>query len=105
MTSARGYSSLSHLKQFPLAGLKIDCAFTRGLGRSPADAAIVKAVIDMSLALALSVVAEGVETEEQLSHLRLLGCARVQGYLFSRAQPAKEIGQFLDQLLAVPQAA
>jgi diguanylate cyclase (GGDEF)-like protein len=99
-----GYSPLSYLKQFPLAGLKIDCAFTNGVGRSPADTAIVKAVIDLSQALGLTVVAEGVETQEQLDQLRRLGCARAQGYLFSRAQPAQQIGDFLEQLLGPPPA-
>jgi diguanylate cyclase (GGDEF)-like protein/PAS domain S-box-containing protein len=97
-----GYSSLSYLKQFPLAGLKIDSAFTKGLGRAPADTAIVKAVIDLSQALGLTVVAEGVETDEQLGHLRRLGCARAQGYLFSRARPAEEIGEFLDRSAFAP---
>jgi diguanylate cyclase (GGDEF)-like protein/PAS domain S-box-containing protein len=94
-----GYSSLSYLKQFPLDGLKIDRAFTKGLGRSPADTAIVKAVIDMSRALGLTVVAEGVETQEQLEQLRLLACPRAQGYLFSRAQQAKAMGEYLGALL------
>jgi diguanylate cyclase (GGDEF)-like protein/PAS domain S-box-containing protein len=92
-----GYSSLSYLKQFPLTGLKIDASFTNGLGSSAADTAIVKAVIDLAQALGLTVVAEGVETEEQLGHLRRLGCTRAQGYLFSRAAPAKEMGEFLQQ--------
>jgi diguanylate cyclase (GGDEF)-like protein len=94
-----GYSSLGYLKQFPLDGLKIDRGFTQGLGRSPVDTAIVKAVIDMSRALGLTVVAEGVETEEQLEQLRLLACPRAQGYLFSRARPAEEMSDFLAQLL------
>jgi diguanylate cyclase (GGDEF)-like protein len=99
-----GYSSLSHLKQFPLDGLKIDAVFTNGLGRTTADAAIVKSVIDLARALGLTVVAEGVETDEQLSHLRQLGCARAQGYLFSRARCSEEIDEFLAQLLAVARA-
>jgi diguanylate cyclase (GGDEF)-like protein len=94
-----GYSSLSYLKQFPLAGLKIDSAFTDGLGRSTADTAIVKTVIDLARALDLTVVAEGVETDEQLHHLRRLGCAQAQGYLFSRPRSAEEIDTFLEELL------
>jgi diguanylate cyclase (GGDEF)-like protein len=96
-----GYSSLSHLKQFPLAGLKIDAAFTSGLGRTAADAAIVKSVVDLARALGLTVVAEGVETDEQLGHLRRLGCTRAQGYLFSRARRSEEIEGFLGQFLTV----
>ena len=99
-----GYSSLSHLKQFPLAGLKIDAVFTGGLGRTTADAAIVKSVIDLAQALGLTVVAEGVETDEQLSHLRQLGCTRAQGYLFSRPRPAEEIDAFLRRFLTVASA-
>lgn len=94
-----GYSSLSHLKQFPLAGLKIDAVFTNGLGRTTADAAIVKSVIDLARALGLTVVAEGVETEEQLRHLRQLGCTRAQGFLFSRPQRSEEIDEFLGRFL------
>jgi diguanylate cyclase (GGDEF)-like protein len=94
-----GYSSLSYLKQFPLAGLKIDSTFTEGLGRSTADTAIVKTVIDLARALTMTVVAEGVETDEQLDHLRRLGCTRAQGYLFSCPRPAQEINQFLERFL------
>jgi diguanylate cyclase (GGDEF)-like protein len=97
-----GYSSLSYLKQFPVSGLKIASAFTKGLGRSTPDTAIVKAVIDLSRALGLTVVAEGVDTEEQHDHLRRLGCPRVQGHLFSAPQPAEEISDFLDGLLLPP---
>ncbi len=99
-----GYSSLSYLKQFPLAGLKIDSVFTRGLGRSAADAAIVKTVIDLARALGLTVVAEGVETDDQLNHLRRLGCTRAQGYLFCRARCDEEIDEFLERLLVAPSA-
>jgi diguanylate cyclase (GGDEF)-like protein len=86
-----GYSSLSSLKQFPLAGLKIDSAFTAGLGRSTVDTAIVKTVIDLARALSLTVVAEGVQTDEQLSHLCRLGCTWAQGKLFSDPRPSEEI--------------
>jgi diguanylate cyclase (GGDEF)-like protein/PAS domain S-box-containing protein len=99
-----GYSSLSHLKQFPLAGLKIDAVFTYGLGRTTADAAIVKSVIDLARALGLTVVAEGVETDAQLRHLRQLGCPRAQGHLFSRARCSEEIDAFLGQSLTVAPA-
>ena len=97
-----GYSSLSYLKRFPLAGLKIDSVFINGLGRSDADTAIVKMVIDLARALGLTVVGEGVETDEQLNHLRRLGCTRAQGYLFSRARCAEEIDEFLERLIVEP---
>jgi diguanylate cyclase (GGDEF)-like protein/PAS domain S-box-containing protein len=94
-----GYSSLSYLKDFPLDGLKIDRGFIQGLGRSPSETAIVKAVIDMSQALGMTVVAEGVETEQQREQLSELGCTRLQGYLFSKPRPAEEIGEFLAEHL------
>jgi diguanylate cyclase (GGDEF)-like protein len=94
-----GYSSLSHLKEFPLDGLKIDRSFINGLGQDPVDTAIVKSVIGMSLALGLTIVAEGVETEGQLAHLRRLDCSHAQGYLLSRPRPPAEIGEYLDGLL------
>jgi diguanylate cyclase (GGDEF)-like protein len=94
-----GYSSLGYLKQFPLDSLKIDRTFTKGLGVSPPDTAIVKAVIDMSRALGLTVIAEGVETQEQLEQLRLLACPRAQGYLFSKAQHAEAMSAYLGRLL------
>jgi diguanylate cyclase (GGDEF)-like protein len=97
-----GYSSLSYLKQFPLDGLKIDRAFTKSLGRTHRDTAMVKAVVDMSRALGMTLVAEGVETEEQLGHLRQLGCDWVQGYLFCRPHPAQQIGEFLARRFEAP---
>jgi len=97
-----GYASLTNLKRFPLDGLTIDRSFTNGIGRSAADMAIVKAVIDLSRVLGLTVVAEGVETQQQLDQLRLAGCTRVQGNLFSRAQTASAAGEHLADLLAAP---
>jgi EAL domain-containing protein (putative c-di-GMP-specific phosphodiesterase class I) len=91
-----GYSSLSYLRRFPLGGVKVDRSFTDGLGTSPRDAAIMKAIVEMCLALGLDVIAEGVESESQLRQLRALGCAQVQGYLLCHPQPAEEIGEFLD---------
>jgi diguanylate cyclase (GGDEF)-like protein len=80
----QGYSSLSYLKRLPLQIVKIDRAFVDGLPRSPADQAIVRAVVSLSSELGMSVLAEGVETLDQLAHVRRLGCGSVQGYLFSR---------------------
>lgn len=79
-----GYSSLTYLQRLPVDILKIDRAFVGRLGLSTADDAIVRAIIELANALELDVVAEGVETDEQWSILRGLGCARSQGYLFSR---------------------
>ena len=79
-----GYSSLSHLRKLPVDVLKVDRAFVMGLGSSPEDAAIVHLVVMLAQALGLETVAEGVETEQQLEELRLLGCDEIQGYLIAK---------------------
>jgi diguanylate cyclase (GGDEF)-like protein/PAS domain S-box-containing protein len=86
-----GYSSLSYLQAFPFDKIKIDRAFVMNLGRNPQSAAIVRAVIDLGHGLEMSIVAEGVETLEQLGFLSEEGCDAVQGYLIGRPAP---IGQF-----------
>ena len=90
-----GYSSLSYLKRFQLDGIKIDRDFIDGLGADENDSAIVEAIVGMARGLSLRLVAEGVETEEQLARLRELGCFRAQGYLFSRPQAASAITEYL----------
>jgi diguanylate cyclase (GGDEF)-like protein/PAS domain S-box-containing protein len=85
-----GYSSLSYLKRFPVDVLKIDRSFVEGLGRDADATAITHAILSLGKALGLCVVAEGVESLEQLSVLRQLGCHRAQGFLFSAAVPADE---------------
>ena len=90
-----GYSSLSRLKRFPLDALKIDRSFVSGVDRNNDDRAIVKATIDMAHAVGLLVVAEGVETREQETILRALGCDQAQGYLYARAQPAQAVTEML----------
>ena len=86
-----GYSSLNYLKQFPIDVLKIDRTFVDGLPSGEQDAQIARAIIAMAHSLNLAVIAEGVETHEQLDFLREHGCDEVQGYLFGRPMPA---GQF-----------
>jgi diguanylate cyclase (GGDEF)-like protein len=85
-----GYSSLSHLKRFPIEALKIDDSFIHGLAADPEDSAIVTAVVSLAHALGLSSTAEGVETPDQLAHLRTLGCELAQGNLFAEPRPAGE---------------
>jgi diguanylate cyclase (GGDEF)-like protein len=83
-----GYSSLAYLKRFPISVLKVDRAFIKDLPDSQKDGAICNAVLDIARHLDLLVVAEGVETEEQLSYLALRGCQYVQGYLTGKPMPA-----------------
>jgi diguanylate cyclase (GGDEF)-like protein len=83
-----GYSSLAYLKRFPISVLKIDRAFIKDLPASTKDAAICNAVLDLAKHLGLSVVAEGVETEEQLAYMETRGCDYVQGYLTGKPMPA-----------------
>lgn len=83
-----GYSSLAYLKRFPISVLKIDRAFVKDLPEAPKEAAICSAVLDMARHLDLSVVAEGVETEDQLTWLQQRDCRYIQGYLTGRPMPA-----------------
>jgi predicted signal transduction protein with EAL and GGDEF domain len=91
-----GYSSLSHLKRFPIDTLKIDQSFVRDLTVDEDDAGIVTAVIGMGRSLHMRVVAEGVETREQLEILQEHGCPQGQGYYFCRPVPAEEFGHLLE---------
>ncbi len=86
-----GYSSLSYLRDLPIDCLKIDRSFVQGLGLDRRDNALVGAVVGMAVELGLEVIAEGVETAEQLEHLERLGCSRAQGFLFGRPAPAGDM--------------
>jgi EAL domain-containing protein (putative c-di-GMP-specific phosphodiesterase class I) len=86
-----GYSSLTHLTRYPIEAVKVDSSFVAGLGTSARETAVVSAVIALGAELGVKVVAEGVETEEQLSLLAPTGCYGVQGYLFDRPAPAPSL--------------
>lgn len=91
-----GWSSLGHLRRFPLDVVKLDRSFVSGLGREPQDASIAAAIISLAHALGLSTVAEGIETDEQLAVLASLGCDLGQGYLFARPAPLDAFAAILD---------
>ncbi len=92
-----GYSSLSYLRRFPIRRVKIDRSFVAQIPGDADDTAMAAAIVAMAHNLMLSVVAEGVETEEQAQSLRELGCEELQGFLFSPAVPAEEFVRFLDR--------
>jgi diguanylate cyclase (GGDEF)-like protein len=92
-----GYSSLSYLKQFPINKLKIDRSFVMNVGKNVDDAAIVGAIIRLAIALDLEVVAEGIETIEQLDFLRTRECYGIQGFYFSPPVPAEELERILKE--------
>ncbi len=86
-----GYSSLSYLRSFPFDKIKIDQSFVRDLSERPDSVAIIRAVSGLGKNLGMATTAEGVETVEQLGHLRLEGCSEVQGYLFSKPTQAPNV--------------
>jgi diguanylate cyclase (GGDEF)-like protein/PAS domain S-box-containing protein len=93
-----GYSALGYLRSFPIVNLKLDRSFVGGLGQDPQATAIVRGVVSLAHSLGLTVVAEGIETETQLEHLRQVECDWGQGFLFARPQTADD----LQQMLAAP---
>ncbi|MBI3221521.1 MAG: EAL domain-containing protein [Nitrosomonadales bacterium] len=91
-----GYSSLGYLKRLPLDQIKIDQSFVRDIAIDNSDSILVKTIIDMSQNFGLEVIAEGVESHEQLQLLKMHGCVSFQGYLFSKPIPAKEFGLLVE---------
>ena len=89
-----GYSSLSYLRSFPFDKIKIDQSFIQDMSNGSEPLAIVNAVAGLAKCLNMISTAEGVETQQQMDTVQSMGCTEMQGYLFSRARPAKEIGQF-----------
>lgn len=90
-----GYSSLSYLRRFPIDVLKIDQSFVRGLNVNSQDAQLISAIIGMGKSLELNIIAEGVETVEQLNFLKTQQCEEGQGFLFSKAVPPKDFAHML----------
>jgi EAL domain-containing protein (putative c-di-GMP-specific phosphodiesterase class I) len=90
-----GYSSMSLMKQFPIDTIKIDRSFVRDLPRDSEDQAIAQAIISMGKALGMTIVAEGVETAEQEAFLRDHACDEMQGFLFSKPLPPRELAGLL----------
>jgi diguanylate cyclase len=90
-----GYSSMSYLKRLPISKLKVDRSFVNDLGSSSKCDSIVKAIIALAHGLEMTVVAEGVETAQQLAFLRAFGCDQYQGFLYSRPRTAADMAEFL----------
>jgi len=100
-----GYASLSNLHRFPFDKIKIDRSFVANMGERDDAAAIIKAVVWLGKDLGITTVAEGVETPEQLAHVRAFGCAEVQGFLFSAPLPVAALHAFIAARAAKSDAA
>jgi len=92
-----GYSSLSHMRRFPIDELKIDRTFVHEMTKDERASGVVRSIIELARSMKFQVVAEGLETSEQLRRLMNMRCERAQGYLISRPMPAAKLEQFLDE--------
>ena len=92
-----GYSSLNYLKQFPVDTLKIDQSFIRNLPNNADDAQITRTIISMAHNLGLGVIAEGVETEQQLNFLQQVECEEIQGFYLSKPLPEPKLLEYIQQ--------
>jgi EAL domain-containing protein (putative c-di-GMP-specific phosphodiesterase class I) len=86
-----GFGSLTHLLHFPISGIKIDCSFVSRMDTEPHARGVINAMIALAKNLGLDLVAEGIETRDQLTFFRNAGCPAIQGYLFSKPVPAENI--------------
>jgi predicted signal transduction protein with EAL and GGDEF domain len=100
-----GYSSLSYLRSFPFDKIKIDQSFVHNLVDNKESMLIIRAVTGLGHSLCMKTTAEGVETQEQLNKLREEGCTEVQGYLFSRPRPARELAVLIEKLRHIDEGA
>jgi EAL domain-containing protein (putative c-di-GMP-specific phosphodiesterase class I) len=90
-----GYSSLAYLKRIPADALKIDRTFVGGLGEDVEDTAIVQTIVDLAHTFGMEVIAEGVESQEQVEQLKEMGCDLVQGYYFAKPLAPEATSEFL----------
>lgn len=95
-----GYSSLSYLRRFPLTAVKIDRSFINDLSHNADAQALTDSIITLAHGLRMKVVAEGVETEAQIAHLRIRGCDEIQGYWLCKPMPAEEVCKFMARHLS-----
>jgi EAL domain-containing protein (putative c-di-GMP-specific phosphodiesterase class I) len=95
-----GYSSLSYLRLFPFDRIKIDRSFVQDLGQRQDSQVIVHAIVDIAAGLGMTITAEGIETTEQATYLRQIGCHEFQGFLFARPAPANQLVGVIEEALA-----
>jgi diguanylate cyclase len=92
-----GYSSLNHVRSFPFEKLKIDKSFVQNMGADPKALSLIRTILALAANVGLTVVAEGVETPQQLEILRALQCGEVQGFLLGAPIPAEQVGEYINR--------